>query len=1314
MKPILFRPLFVFLLAAWAMVAPCAPIPAIAETGLPFLRNFTPQEYGAHGQNWAVVQDPRGVIYVANNSGILEYDGVRWRLIPVPNRSAIRSLAVDSRGRVYVGAKGELGYLAPDPSHEMTFVSLLSKIPAANRNFADVWKICCTSSGVHFSTSSTLFRYADEQFQTWSCDQNFSLAFAVENRLFIRQRGKGLLELKGQNLNLVPHGERFSSFGPAFMLPFGKAILIGTQRNGLFTLKEDQVEPFRTDFEALLTNASPSHAIQLTDGTLAISTLQEGVLIASAEGKLLRHLDKRSGLQENEVKQMFLDDNSGLWLALNRGLTRLQWPCPLSRFGDANGLEGTIVAIRRHRDHLYICTSQGLFRLETSPSDQRIPSFKRIEALGTACWDLNVMQDHLLVAGDRGVYTLDDGRPQLIFPSTATCLRIYSSICAPDRVFIGLTRGLASLRWDHGRWMTEGLVPGLTAEVRNLQEDSKGRLWLRTATSGILRITWKPGPSAAPIPQEIRHFGIAEGLSSEMGNSLVRIQDEILVSGLHGTYRFDPVSEQFQPDGHFTELTTRLGHYRMDAWEAGPKGKGLLAFSEDSSTPQTRLATLRQDGIWHLEPSILSRLDGTLINASHSEPDGTIWFGGPEGLFRLDGHLILNTDARHGVLVRRVSKGSGVQIFGGAGQSPHVPEIRHRDNSLRFEFSAPGTEPEGAIRYQVFLEGYDQKWSDWTSDAFKEFTNLPAGHFKFHVRGRDLYGNNLEGEAFPFQVLPPWYLAWWAWMVYGTLLVAQTYGLIRWRNWKLRTEKALLETKVQQRTQELAESHAKLQDAQEHIARLMESPSNLLEDIPSWASAVARDIQTAIGAKSVGVYEWIHGQLKTIHAAEEGLPEELAQRLDSDLTHFDDNLVFPVRGLSGGLLGVVVAQGLHLERLGPERQLLSGFANQLGNALEMLQIRRKLLVAEAQRASSIQELHARGIETLKICPRCGLCYGHETTHCHHDLEALDTPELLPLRILDRYRFVRRLGSGGMGTVFQALDEHLGRDVAVKLMRAELFNNTTARLRFEREARSVVQVNHPGVVTVYDSGEVGDGTLYLVMELLRGMSLDNAIRRFGPASSSQVARILRQGAEALEAAHRARIIHRDIKPQNIFLVPSLESFQIKLVDFGLAKSIDSETQVTQTGLLLGTPGYLAPEIVLGQPASEQSDFFAFAAVVYEALSGWSMVQATTLSDILQALLYGTPVHPTELAPWLPKDVDEAFQQMFAKQPQDRPESILAWAQELANVMEEHPGPGDGWPDPLPLQDEIRPENATSQVSALRSADNPPETEAFKHP
>ena len=471
-----------------------------------------------------------------------------------------------------------------------------------------------------------------------------------------------------------------------------------------------------------------------------------------------------------------------------------------------------------------------------------------------------------------------------------------------------------------------------------------------------------------------------------------------------------------------------------------------------------------------------------------------------------------------------------------------------------------------------------------------------------------------------------------------------------------------------------------LAEAQAKIEGLLEARVDLLENLPAWSAAVAEDLRQTLKADLIEVFQMEHGAVNALASVEHGQVPRLVE-LEAALKEPSSSLerfFVPIRGLSGELRGALHVKGLPASEQIRARHLLQGFAFQVGNAIEMLQVRQRLVLAEAHRAANLEELHVNGVETLRECPRCGRCFAHTLEVCEEDGAELETLMVLPLRFLNRYRLIRRLGRGGMGTVYLARDEKIARDVAIKIMRAEHFHDQNARLRFERETQAMVKVNHPGVVMVLDSGETPDGSLFIVMEVLKGIDLGALLRLFGPGSPGQVARLVRQGAEALRAAHDAGIIHRDIKPANLFLVPSSTEFQVKLLDFGLALSMAGDSRLTQTGFLIGTPSYMAPEQVLGMPVTVQTDLYAFALVAFEALVGHLPVPRRTMGETLHAILHETPPAASGLFPGLPPEIDDAFARALAKEPADRPQDLLSWAFHLADRLEREKGGPDGWP------------------------------------
>ena len=271
---------------------------------------------------------------------------------------------------------------------------------------------------------------------------------------------------------------------------------------------------------------------------------------------------------------------------------------------------------------------------------------------------------------------------------------------------------------------------------------------------------------------------------------------------------------------------------------------------------------------------------------------------------------------------------------------------------------------------------------------------------------------------------------------------------------------------------------------------------------------------------------------------------------------------------------------------------------------------------------------------------------------------------------ERYRVEELLGSGGMAQVFLAHDTELEIEVAYKRLRPEYAKDKDVVERFKREATNAAKLSgHPNIVQIRDRGTTRDGSYFIVMEYVRGGTLAERIEREGALPPAEAAALAGQVARALRAAHGRGIVHRDIKPQNVLLT---EEGEVKVADFGIAKALDSKSH-TSTGVVLGTPYYVAPEQVLNQPVSERSDLYSLGVVLYQMLTGEVPFEADTAWGVAMKHVQEEPHPPREVNPGVPEGLNDLTMRLLAKDPDGRPSDAGALVAELEGLISKVPPP-----------------------------------------
>ncbi len=775
------------------------------EHGFPFIKNFSAADYKAHAQNFAIVRDRDGILYFGNFAGVLQYDGEFWRLIPTEKTTKVSALGIDSSGKVYVGALGEIGTLESDTHGKLSFKSLIASAGAKVPSFQDVMQIFPTQDGVYFITERIVFLWHNGKLDYWKPEYQIISGFYVYQTLYLQVKDKGLMIFRNGILNPVANGGFVSdAVEIKAMLPYpGNQVLIATGTQGLYLFDSTGMRDFITQSDDLFMKNLITCGVSLSDGSYAIGTSRMGVFVIETDGKVRQIIDKKASLRNENVQALFADDNNMLWAALNNGIAMIEIPSPLTFFDEKSGLNGAVNHILRHNNTLYVSTYQGLFYY-----DEKSFGFQSVPEIITASWSVAPFGHNLLAATSQGVFLVSDHHAKLVregFILSLVCSRSDNPV-----VYLGEMGGLYSMQNLNGQWKSRKLS-GSEEEINDLLQDSGGNIWGSTLTKGIFRY--------APVTDTLEFFTQSAGLPETIGSTINIIWGKISVSTREGVFLFDDASHSFNritlvkkdtaADNHWLSMIT--SDNRGDLWV--------------NSGDETHVMLLKKKG-GTFEPfqTPFLPIADYVICAIAPEPDGVTWFGGPEGLIRYNPAVKTLKPDPYPTLIRQITTHNDSIIIAGnicttnGLPPPDITIFRYQDNSLRFEFSAPFYSPKGENQYQYLLEGFEETWSDWTSQTHKEYTNLPKGTFTFHVKARNIYGKIAREATFSFRILSPMYTTIWAYMIYFFLAAGLIYLIVIVRNRQLLKEKHILEQRIADRTAEVVQQKEEIEMQSEELA----------------------------------------------------------------------------------------------------------------------------------------------------------------------------------------------------------------------------------------------------------------------------------------------------------------------------------------------------------------------------------------------------------------------------------------------------------------------------------------------------------------
>ena len=798
--------------------------PARGQSGPPGafeMQRFGPEDYDGHLQNWTIRQDDGGFIYAANTWGILEYDGLQWRMLDPGIPGFVFSMDV-APYRLYLGGLDQFGYMAPDSVGRWVYHSLAGRVEGDESRVGRIARTHATSDGAFFQAPRRLFYWNGRALETIPFDRSIRSSFVLNDTLFVSFEAGGLAYLSAElPVELSTDG----TFGGADIVsaaaqPGGGWVVLTTA--GLYRCRRFDLascRPLIGSAAELAGRRVQSLAI-LRDSSIAVGTAESGILLFDPRGRLWRTIDETQDLPSRDVKDLFVDRSGGLWAAMTNGIARIDVDPAVTFYGDAQGVRGkVIIDMASLGGRLYMATDHGVYHLSDS-SSERVGRLEPVSGLPDLCYRLARSDDAVFAGCSDGVYGLSGSAAQKLFALPSMPSTLYASPFDAGRLYVGAPQGIRIARRRDSGWETGDWLGGAPENVARFHQENRNTLWAGTFSRGVARLRLDDAGELVQIDR----FGMNEELPSGLviPFSLEGRTRFVFGEGAAGLYRMEKVDGRvrFLPDTTFSaafnasgmevvwiEKDTR-GHY----WAAG----------------DARLAEFvpRGDGTFRFEPypDLQRRMLRHKLVTILATEDGLLWSSWVDRLVRYDPVAADDPPPTARVSIRSL-RVQHTLLFGGVFH-PDLADIAVARSAgrIRIDYAATDLSGRGGMVYRSRLEGLESEWSPWEESTYREYTNLPAASYTFFVEARDLYGRIVPPSSISFTVNPPWFQTGWAFFLWvmtaGLVLALVMHSYNRLQMSRLQARNAELEKEVAARTAQIRDKQKALEKAIAELNRL--------------------------------------------------------------------------------------------------------------------------------------------------------------------------------------------------------------------------------------------------------------------------------------------------------------------------------------------------------------------------------------------------------------------------------------------------------------------------------------------------------------
>jgi DNA-binding CsgD family transcriptional regulator len=832
----------------------------------PPIQIYASTDYGAETQNWSISQSKEHYIYVANNKGLLEFNGASWQLYASPNETIIRSVNVID-DLIYTGCNNEFGYWKRNELGLLFYTSLSERLKIDFLEDEDFWNIIAIDDFILFQSLKRIYIYnkENETYNTIDSDNIIYKIFKVNGKIYYQNTSEGLYLIENGKSKLVSDDVIIKENRLVNIFNHNGVFLIETENKGFYILDNLLLTKWDIPANKELSEVSVFRSIMLKDGSFILGTRSNGVLHMTPSGTISYNIDVVHGLGNNTVHWIFEDAESNIWLALENGINCINIKSPFSIYKDEEGKIGTVYASAIFNDILYLGTNQGLFYKPMQSKEH----FKPVESILEAVWCLVVTDNQLFCGHDTGTSIINDTISTKIEGIQQGTWSI-KPIEKTGLLLQGNYNGLYVLEKVNNTWRFRNKIKGFDLSSKFF-EIHDGKIFVSHEYKGVFKL--KVDDDFFNVIEVIKDSTI----NKEVNSSIIKYKDDLLYAYKDGVLKFNKQHNKFIKDSVLSTL-----------YDASEYSSGKLVFNNNSNT----LWNFSNKELSYMSPNNLSNtLKVNKVPFSKSLPraltgyenithltDKKYLIGASNGFIIID--LDKVTNKSHTISINTISnhkRNAEAQLLNLNSDG----YFKNNDNNIEFTFSVAEYDKYLDTEFQYQLEGMFPKWSNWSTDSNILFENLPFGDYVFNVRAR--VGNVLSKNiaSYSFNIERPWLLS--NLMIFTYFLIVALFSLfmhhVYKRYYRKQREKLVEKSKRELELKEL-----------ENKQQLMRfNNDNLRQDIENKNRELG--ISTMSLIKKNEFLNSIKSELKNVSNSEKGL-KQVIKMIDRNLNNNDDWHVF--------------------------------------------------------------------------------------------------------------------------------------------------------------------------------------------------------------------------------------------------------------------------------------------------------------------------------------------------------------------------------------------------------------------------------------